>query len=78
MKKRILIVNDHVRDAALTLRAIDQCELSHTVEIAGDGIEARKLLIEHQFDLLIIDVDTPRSDGLELLGGSRLKTSSLR
>jgi CheY-like chemotaxis protein len=67
MKKKILIVDDQLFDAVLTMRALDNCDVKHTIQVAGDGHEAKQLLRDHHFDMLIVDIKMPRVDGFELL-----------
>jgi two-component system KDP operon response regulator KdpE len=43
----------------------------YDVLVAGDGLEALKLIAEHPFDLLMLDIGLPGPDGLEILAAVR-------
>jgi len=43
----------------------------YVVLTAGDGVEALKLIAEHPFDLLMLDIGLPGPDGLEILAAVR-------
>jgi two-component system, OmpR family, KDP operon response regulator KdpE len=43
----------------------------HAVRNAADGTEAMKLLDEHTFDLLLLDINMPGPNGLQVLGAVR-------
>ncbi len=60
---RVLVAEDHVVDARLMTRMLQQ--LGCTVELAESGSRALELTDVHDFDLILIDVDMPRTDGLE-------------
>jgi len=38
-----------------------------TVDLAADGLEAQRLAVENDYDLLIIDIGLPGADGLQVL-----------
>src|SRR5688572_27904780 len=68
---RLLIAEDHAslgRSMAEGLR-----EEGYQVDLAADGLEAEKLLAEHQYACVILDLILPGSDGLALLREMRLK-----
>jgi CheY-like chemotaxis protein len=67
MKKRILIVDGQLLNAVLTMRALDDCDVKHAIHVAGDGYEAKQLLRDYHFDMLILDIEMPRVGGFELL-----------
>ena len=61
----ILIVDDeeHIRDVlAGQLRAV-----SHECDLAEDGEEAVRLVREHEYDLIVSDINMPKMTGLEFL-----------
>jgi two-component system, chemotaxis family, chemotaxis protein CheY len=63
--KRILIVDD-----ATTVRMYHRSILEsagYAVEEAFNGIEALEKVLESDFDLLIVDINMPKVDGLEFL-----------
>ncbi len=77
----ILLVEDNLDDAALTLRSIKQNNMLNTVVVARDGVEAlaylfgtgvyagRDLRVMPQ--LILLDVKLPKVDELEVLRGLR-------
>lgn len=61
----VLVVDDNAlsaRKLAMTVRA-----LGHEAATAGNGAEALRLLREHGFDLVLLDIVMPRVDGFEVL-----------
>jgi DNA-binding response OmpR family regulator len=71
MAKRVLIVDDDVNiRTALKLRLERDALVVHT---AADGDEAIRQALEQCPDLVILDLNLPRCDGLDVL--SRLKSS---
>ena len=73
---RILIIEDEkeLRDAlseGLTLNGF-------AVDGAGDGMDGLELLSINSYDLLILDLNLPGMDGMEILKRVRMKDSSIR
>ncbi len=62
---RILLADDE-RAIAITLRD-DLERAGHKVTLARDGLEARALLSEHPYDVLISDIKMPGATGMDLL-----------
>ena len=67
--RRILIVDDDraLRLALSTLLA----DAGHQLESAGDGPEALRLLHDHPFDIVLLDIGLPSMSGLDLLARAR-------
>ncbi len=68
--KTILLVEDNDDDAELTLRALNKHKLATRIVRARDGIEALELLHGApplRPDLVLIDLNMPRLDGIGLL-----------
>ena len=69
MKKNILVVDD----SALMRRAI--CDIINSdsnfqaTDVCRDGLEAYEKLKTTSYDGVVLDVNMPRMDGLELLVG---------
>jgi DNA-binding NarL/FixJ family response regulator len=75
---RVLIADDHlvVRQGLRTF-----LDLQPDIEVvaeAGDGAEALAAAIEHQPDVVLIDVVMPNVDGIEALRGLRERVPSAR
>ncbi|OKS84613.1 response regulator transcription factor [Mucilaginibacter polytrichastri] len=61
---KILIVEDEERIASLVKQGLE--EQGHVVMIAYDGLNGKKLALQHDYDLLISDIILPQLTGLEL------------
>ncbi|MDA0659220.1 MAG: response regulator [Planctomycetota bacterium] len=61
----ILIVDDSFSIRRDMVRMLQS--LGHRVVEAGDGVEARQLLRQQEFSLVISDLEMPRMDGFDLL-----------
>ena len=60
---RILLAEDHVVNQRLAVRLLEK--RGHTVTVVPDGVEALAALQHQTFDLLLMDIQMPRMDGLE-------------
>lgn len=65
MKQRILVVDDDAMIRDLLRRAI--APQGFELVEAADGLEAKALIDAQRFDLLLLDLNVPRMNGLELL-----------
>ena len=69
----ILLVEDNANDAELTLRALRASNITNSVHVARDGVEALEYLLPDNPDLVtptrlvILDLKLPRLDGHEVL-----------
>ncbi len=61
---RVLLVEDSIITRELERSVLGSFGL--LVEEAGDGVEALNLLMQHEFDVVVSDVEMPNMDGLEL------------
>jgi two-component system phosphate regulon response regulator OmpR len=73
-KSHLLVIDDDTRLRTLLGRFLD--ENGFTVSLAKDTAEARKLMAETNFDLLIVDVMMPNENGVEFTTALR-QTSRL-
>jgi two-component system, OmpR family, copper resistance phosphate regulon response regulator CusR len=72
---RILIAED---DAALANFVRQGLQAEHyTVDLAADGEQARTMGSEVDYDLVVLDLNLPRMDGVNVLRHLRLKRPSL-
>jgi two-component system, chemotaxis family, sensor kinase CheA len=62
--KRILVVEDSVTSRALLQTILERA--GFRVQTAVDGMEALAMLKEHEFDMVVSDVDMPRMNGFTL------------
>ena len=69
----ILVVDDEERMRDLLCIILER--RGHSVDQAGDGIEALALAENRDYDLMITDIKMPRMDGMDLLQRVRQKTS---
>jgi DNA-binding response OmpR family regulator len=60
----ICLIEDEQKVAAFICKGLE--EHGYTVKTAGDGLNAKRLLQHEQFDLLILDVMLPDTNGIEL------------
>lgn len=61
--KRILLVEDnHVNQQVVSLLLQ---KIGHSVDIAGNGVEALEMLNQLDYDVILMDVQMPEMDGLE-------------
>lgn len=70
----ICLIEDEQKVAAFITKGLE--EHGYSVKIAGDGVTAQKLLQQEQFDLLIMDVMLPDTNGIELCRKIRLNDSN--
>ena len=70
----ILLVEDNPADVRLTIEALKEAKVSHTLHVADDGIEAMSFLRqEGQYadavrpGLILLDLNLPRKNGLDVL-----------
>lgn len=82
-RKRITLVEDNPSDVFLLRRALEEHGVSYTLQVVRDGEQALTYLNKLQHgdesapDLLILDLNLPRHDGIEVLAGCR-KSNSLQ
>jgi DNA-binding response OmpR family regulator/flagellar motor protein MotB len=50
---------------------------NHTVEVFGDGEQAKNAAAENNFDLVVLDLNLPKLDGVSVLRHLRMKKPSL-
>lgn len=60
---RILLAEDNIAAQLIGQKTLEK--IGHTVEIANDGIEAVSIFEQSNIDLILMDVEMPRMDGLE-------------
>jgi two-component system, chemotaxis family, sensor kinase CheA len=70
--KRILVVEDSVTSRALLQTILERA--GYLVRTAVDGMEALAMLKEHEFDMVVSDVDMPRMNGFTLTEKIRADT----
>ena len=61
--KRILLVEDEPINREITLMMLNDIDL--TVDVAEDGLAAVELAGNNRYDLILMDMQMPRMDGLE-------------
>lgn len=60
---RILLVEDHLINQKLVLTLLGQ--LGYQIQVVGDGQEAVEIVRKQDFDLVLMDIQMPKMDGLE-------------
>jgi CheY-like chemotaxis protein len=70
----ILLVEDSLSDARLTIEALREGQIKHRLTLVRDGQEALEFLHRHgpfaqapQPDLILLDLELPRKDGRQVL-----------
>ena len=71
---RVLVVEDEAKVARFPKRALE--EEGHAVDVAEDGVEGGNLAHINPYDLILLDVQLPRMDGLQL--AAELRRSGLQ
>ena len=66
-KARVLIVDDHDLDRRLSTLDLEQA--GYAVSEAGNVTDALNLLTKQQFDVIVLDIVMPGTDGLTFLRG---------
>lgn len=66
-KKKILVVDDSALMRRVVCDIINSDDNFVVADIAKDGVEAFALLTDHQYDVVVLDINMPRMSGLELL-----------
>jgi PAS domain S-box-containing protein len=61
--RRVLLVEDEPVNREVTLGLLEDVDLS--VDVAADGVEALELAGLNDYDLILMDMQMPRMDGLE-------------
>ncbi len=67
MVKKVLVVDDSALMRRLACDIINSDERFHVEKLAHDGEEALKILSTQPFDIVVLDVNMPKLDGLGLL-----------
>ena len=70
----ILLVEDDLEDAGLTIEALREGDVACRVSLVRDGVEALEFLYQHgkyarapRPDLILLDLQLPKKDGREVL-----------
>jgi len=74
-RPKILVIDDEAGVRDLVCDALSMSEFSSAQ--ANDGLEALSLLRREKFDLLILDINMPKLDGLALLEKLRNEGASI-
>jgi DNA-binding response OmpR family regulator len=69
MSRKILVVEDD--DAIATGLSLNLKLAGHATAIARDGDEALRLALAEEHDLILLDINLPRKNGLEVLAALR-------
>lgn len=67
MTKKILVVDDSALMRRVLCDIINSDERFEVVDRAKDGVEALELLKKNSYDVVVLDVNMPRMNGLQLL-----------
>lgn len=64
---RILVVDDHAIVRKGLIQIISEVPGMHMVDEAGNGIEAMQMLLEKDYDIILLDISMPGKSGLDIL-----------
>ncbi len=67
----VVIVDDSEDDRLLTQLALEEAKLAVTIVQAVDGEDGLAKIRAHKPDLVLLDINMPRMDGMELLATMR-------
>lgn len=67
MQKKILVVDDSALMRRVVCDIINSNPEFNVEDIAKDGLEALNFLTSKQYDVVVLDINMPKMDGLELL-----------
>ena len=67
MTKKILVVDDSALMRRVLCDIINSDERFEVADRANDGLEALELLKKNSYDVVVLDVNMPRMNGLQLL-----------
>ena len=66
-RRRVLVVDDSPTTRRLLKRELEKDPLIEVIGLAGDPYEARDLIVKLQPDVLTMDLEMPRMDGIQFL-----------
>lgn len=66
-KIRVLVVEDSMVFRSLLVKYLNQDPLMEVVAVANDPFEARDAIIQYNPDVMTLDVELPKMDGIEFL-----------
>lgn len=77
-KKKILVIDDSALMRRVMCDIINQDERFQVVDQAVDGLEALELLTRKSYDAVVLDVNMPKMNGIELLKELQKRKISVR
>ena len=66
---KILLVEDEIKVASFLRKGLE--EQKHQIDQAYDGEMGKRLAVENDYDLIVLDVILPKADGIEVCKHSR-------
>ncbi len=64
---KILVADDHAIVRKGLIQIISEVPGMHVVDEAGNGIEAMQMLLEKDYDIVLLDISMPGKSGLDIL-----------
>lgn len=63
LHRRVLVVEDNAVNQMITRNLVER--LGHRVDVAGNGLEAVEMILQIEYDLVLMDCQMPEMDGFE-------------
>jgi DNA-binding response OmpR family regulator len=73
---KLLVVEDEIRLQGIIAKGLRKC--GYAVDTAGDGEEALEQFELNDYDLIVLDLNLPKIDGMEVLRAIRCKNQTVR
>ena len=67
MKKKVMVVDDSALMRRVMCDIINSESSFEVIDLSRDGQEAYEKILVHKYDAIVLDINMPRMDGLELL-----------
>jgi two-component system copper resistance phosphate regulon response regulator CusR len=72
---KILLIEDEPKVAGFIKKGLE--EQNHLVQIASDGLSGKTMALENEFELVILDLNLPELNGIEVCKAIRKKHTSI-
>jgi DNA-binding NarL/FixJ family response regulator len=77
-RAKVIIADDHPIMRQGLRRVLDRDEQFEIVAEAGDGVQAKRLLLEYEPDIMVLDISMPGLSGLEVVADPEIRELKTR